>query len=117
MLLTWGISTSTYMHERHSLELGVKWSQVQPCQPDHKKWPLLPVYLSSRWHVDASARGISRGACMRLSGSARLAAVHRSTSPGQRRVQSGLVSNFTTMKIITVWAEAETATTRLSGAA
>jgi hypothetical protein len=35
----------------------------------------------------------------------------------QRLVQSGLVSNFTTMKIITVWAEAEIATTRLSGAA
>jgi hypothetical protein len=32
-------------------------------------------------------------------------------------VQSGLVSNFTTMKIITVWAEAKIATTRLSGAA
>ena len=32
-------------------------------------------------------------------------------------IQSGLVSNFTTMKIITVWAEAEIATTRLSGAA
>jgi hypothetical protein len=53
----------------------------------------------------------------RLPGSARVAAVNRSTSPGQRLVQSGLVSNFTTMKIITVWAEAEIATTRLSGAA
>src|SRR3984893_6012561 len=52
----------------------------------------------------------------RLPGSARVAAVNRSTSPGQRPVQSGLVSDFTTMKIITVWAEAEIATTRLSGA-
>jgi hypothetical protein len=43
--------------------------------------------------------------------------VNRSTSPGQRLVQCGLVSNFTTMKIITVWAEAEIATTRLPGAA
>jgi hypothetical protein len=38
----------------------------------------------------------------KLPGSALVAVVNGSTKPGQRFVQSGFVSNLTTMKIITV---------------